>query len=59
MGPTLIHVATIDLEAEGQAFSWAQDGTRTVYVVDRRRGLVRAIAIPVIGTAPPYAMTFR
>jgi hypothetical protein len=38
MGPTLIHVATIDLEAEGQAFSWAQDGSRTVFPVDRRKG---------------------
>ena len=50
MGPTLIHLATIDLEAEGQAFSWAQDGSRTVFTVDRRKGLVRRIEIPA---APP------
>lgn len=48
MGPTLVHIATIDLEAEGQAFSWAQDGTRTVYAIDRRRHLVRAIAVPAV-----------
>ena len=29
MGPTMIHLATIDLEAEGQAFAWAQDGSRS------------------------------
>jgi hypothetical protein len=58
MGPALIHVATIDLEAEGQAFSWAQDGTRTVYTIDRRKGLVRAIALPDVPPAP-NALTFR
>lgn len=51
MGPTLIHLATIDLEAEGQAFSWAQDGSRTVFTVDRRKGLVRRIEIPAVQPA--------
>lgn len=45
MGPTLVHVATVDVEAEGQAFSWAQDGSRTVFTIDRRKGLVRRIQI--------------
>lgn len=53
MGPTLIHVATIAIEAEGQAFSWAQDGSRTVFVVDRRQGLVRTIALPDVTAAEP------
>jgi hypothetical protein len=48
MGPTLIHIATIDLEAEGQAFSWAKDGTRTVFAIDRRKLLVRTIQIPAV-----------
>lgn len=60
MGPTLIHLATIDLEAEGQAFSWAQDGTRSVFAVDRRKGLVRRIEIPVVTLAEPAsARPFR
>ena len=60
MGPALIHITTIDLEAEGQAFSWAQDGTRTVFTIDRRKGLVRAIAIPpVVNTNPAHATPFR
>ncbi len=58
MGPTLIHVATIHLEAEGQAFAWAQDGTRTVFTIDRRKGLVRAIALPEVN-AIPHAQAFR
>jgi hypothetical protein len=60
MGPTLIHLATIDLEAEGQAFSWAQDGSRTVFTVDRRKGLVRRIEIPLVQPADPrISVRFR
>jgi hypothetical protein len=60
MGPTLIHVATIDLEAEGQAFSWARDGRRAVFTVDRRKGLVRTIELPVVVPADPaVSLTFR
>lgn len=59
MGPALVHVATIALEAEGQAFSFAQDGSRTVFTIDRRKGLVRAIALPPVPSAPPGALPFR
>lgn len=60
MGPTLIHVATIDLEAEGQAFSWARDSRRAVFTVDRRKGLVRTIEVPVVVPADPaVSLTFR
>lgn len=58
-GPSLVHIATIDLEAEGQAFSWAQDGSRTVYAIDRKKGLVRAIAVPEIPADVPHAQGFR
>ena len=34
------------LEVEGQAFSWAQDGTRTIFAIDRRQHLVRTIELP-------------
>src|SRR5918993_1284425 len=53
MGPTLIHVATIDLEAEGQAFAWAQDGSRTVFTVDREKRFVRRIEIPAVMAVDP------
>jgi hypothetical protein len=60
MGPTLVHIATIDLEAEGQAFSWAQDGTRTVLTIDRKQGLVRMIELPAVDPADPAtSLTFR
>lgn len=55
MGPTLVHLATIDVEAEGQAFSWAQDGTRTVYAISRPQRLVRAIEIPPVRPDDPSA----
>lgn len=46
MGPALIHVATIAIEAEGQAFAFA-DG-RLVYAIDRRKGAVREISLPAV-----------
>jgi hypothetical protein len=45
--------------AAATAFSWAQDGTRTVFTIDRRQGLVRAIALPEVTTGLPHALTFR
>lgn len=60
MGPTLVHLATITLEAEGQAFSWAQDAARTVFTVDRRKGLVRRIEIPAVTPPDPkLALPFK
>lgn len=64
MGPKLAHIATIALEAEGQAFSWdlsayEETGARHVYVVDRRNGKVRQIGIPQVSRAPSYAVRFR
>jgi hypothetical protein len=58
MGPVLIHVATIALEAEGQAFSWAKTG-RTIFAIDRRQRLVRTIEIPPVHTKDPAARRFR
>ena len=59
MGPTLIHVATIALEAEGQAFSWAADGSRTLYVIDRRAGKVRHVEVPEVSLSAPEMQRFR
>jgi hypothetical protein len=60
MGPALLHIATIEVEAEGQAFSWAPGGSRTVYAIDRRRHQVRAIEVPPIpDLARPHARRFR
>lgn len=60
MGPALIHIATITLEAEGQAFAWAQDGSRTAFTIDRRRRLVRTVALPQVTPADPsVSLRFR
>jgi hypothetical protein len=46
MGPTLLHIATIDLQAEGQAFSFAEG--RMVLTIDRKIGAVRVIELPKV-----------
>jgi hypothetical protein len=58
MGPTLLHVATIELQAEGQAFSFAE--RRTVLTIDRKIGAVRVIDLPPVDLgAFSDARTFR
>ncbi|MDP3740596.1 MAG: hypothetical protein Q8R02_24630 [Hyphomonadaceae bacterium] len=58
MGPTLLHVATIDLQAEGQAFSFA-DG-HTIFAIDRRTHAVRIIELPAVDLSSfADARTFR
>ncbi|MEW6168295.1 MAG: hypothetical protein AB1651_11440 [Pseudomonadota bacterium] len=44
-GSTLLHLATIEVPAEGQAFSWLPEA-RAILVVMRHRGLIRRIDIP-------------
>ncbi|MBI1339046.1 hypothetical protein GC169_02380 [bacterium] len=54
-GPVMIHVATIAVEAEGQAFSWERGASarteRIVHVIDRRRFLLRRLKIPPVDLA--------
>jgi hypothetical protein len=47
-GPVLQHVATIGVEAEGQAFAFAADGSRRIAAVDRRKGYVLLIDLPKV-----------
>lgn len=47
-GPVLAHVATIAVEAEGQAFSFGPDGQRTIAAVDRRKGDILLIDLPTV-----------
>ena len=55
----MIHVATITLEAEGQAFDFAADGSRTIFAIDRRQGKVRTIALPDVPLNDPAMRRFR
>jgi hypothetical protein len=59
MGPTLIHVATIALDAPGQAFSFTPGESRDVFAIDRAEGVVRRIGLPVIPELPEDGLTFR
>ena len=59
MGPVLTHLATIAIEAEGQAFSWAKNGQRVIYTIDRRQHLVRTIEIPALPVKSAAARPFR
>lgn len=60
IGPKLIHITTISLEAEGQAFSWDRTiDDRRIFVVDRRKGLLREIEVPPVSLEQAgYAMGF-
>lgn len=48
MGPTLVHVATIDIEAHGQAFGWASAGGRVIHAINRKPGEILAIRLPPV-----------
>lgn len=54
MGPKLIHVATISIDAEGQAFAFGPGEDRTVYAISRPNAQVRAFRLPVM---PAQALT--
>jgi hypothetical protein len=59
MGPVLVHVATIAIESEGQAFSWAKNGARVIYTIDRRKHLVRTIEVPPVVVKDAAGRRFR
>jgi hypothetical protein len=59
MGPILLHVATIDIDVEGQAFSWDKSEPRTVYAINRPTGSVRVFEIPEVTLTNPDARRFN
>ena len=59
MGPVLVHIATIAIESEGQAFSWAKNGARVIFTIDRRKHLVRTIEIPPVVVKDAAVRRFR
>lgn len=55
MGPKLIHIATIAIDVEGQAFAWDKSTeARHVYGISRPNREVRAFHIPEIPEATSY-----
>ncbi len=58
MGAELIHLATIDLDAGGQAFAFDPLDARRIFAIERSLGEVRAFRLPEIGALPADARRF-
>lgn len=48
MGPTLIHVATIAVDAAGQAFSWDPVRPDALFAINHPTGAVRVFDMPAV-----------
>lgn len=56
MGPKLVHIATIDIDIEGQAFAWDKSSDeRVVWGISRPNREVRAFRLPVINLPEGYS----
>jgi hypothetical protein len=58
MGAELIHVATIGLDAGGQAFAFDPLEPRHIFTIERSRGEVRVFALPELPALPADARRF-
>lgn len=58
MGPVLVHLATFDIAAEGQAFAWDRGAPRRLVAISRRGGLVRSFDVPPVAIDHPNAQRF-
>ena len=59
MGPTLIHVATIEIDAEGQAFAFDPTDDRVVWAISRPNREVRAFRLPEAPLEMEHAARFE
>ena len=57
-GPELVHVATIDVDAAGQAFAFVPGEGRRIFAIDRPSATVRVFRLPELGPLPPEGMRF-
>lgn len=48
MGPKLVHIATISIDVEGQAFAWDKSEERVVVGISRPNSEVRAFTVPEV-----------
>ena len=58
-GAELIHVATIKVAVEGQAFGFDPSDTRRIFAIDRPSGTVRVFKLPTVGELPVDAKLFE
>lgn len=59
MGPVLVHVATIDIDAAGQAFAFDRAQPGILYAIDRPTGTVRRFRMPEIIVDHPDLRRFE
>lgn len=59
MGPTLLHVATIAIDAAGQAFDFDESDPGSVCAINRPTREIRCFRLPKVDVDMPYARTFR
>jgi hypothetical protein len=57
-GPELVHVATIDIDAAGQAFAFVPGEGRRIFAIDRPSATVRVFRLPELGPLPPGGARF-
>lgn len=59
LGPVLLHLATIEIAAEGQALAWDRTVPgRRLYAISRPNGVIRAFDIPEVHVTHPDARRF-
>lgn len=57
-GPVLAHIATIELDAAGQAFAFDRTAERVVYAIDRPTRTVRRFTLPTVALDPGAGRAF-
>jgi hypothetical protein len=58
-GPVLAHIATIEIDAAGQAFAFDRSADRVVYAIDRPTSTVRRFTLPPVRLDPAAGRPFR
>lgn len=58
MGPTLLHVATISIDAEGQAFAFDPADDRVIWAISRPNREVRSFRLPPVALNTAAARRF-
>ena len=58
LGAELVHVATIALDAAGQAFAFDPSDLKRIFAIDRPTGTVRIFTLPDLGPLPADTRRF-
>jgi hypothetical protein len=58
MGPVLVHLATLNIVAEGQAFAWEKGKRRQIAAMSRKGGAIRIFDVPAVAMTAANATRF-